>query len=130
MTSSFLKSIVKEIDPGIDHMSAMKIIDQIKNDGNELFMFKSYTGGLIAPESDNNLWNYKFTWNSRNVVLAGQGGDAKYIEENKLKQISYKNLFKNIEPLEIDEYGKFEAYAKILKLEHPIKLLKLKKLPE
>ena len=99
------------LDPGIDHMSAMKIIDQIKNDGNELFMFKSYTGGLIAPESDNNLWNYKFTWNSRNVVLAGQGGDAKYIEEKKLKQISYKNLFKNIEPLEIQEYGKFEAYA-------------------
>ena len=45
-------------------------------------MFKSYTGGLIAPESDNNLWNYKLTWNSRNVVLACQGGDAKYIEEN------------------------------------------------
>ena len=99
------------LDPGIDHMSAMKIIDQIKNDGNELIMFKSYTGGLIAPESDNNLWNYKFTWNSRNVVLAGQGGDAKYIEEKKLKQISYKNLFKNIEPLEIEKYGKFEAYA-------------------
>jgi len=99
------------VDPGIDHMSAMKIIDQIKNEGNELFMFKSYTGGLIAPESDNNLWNYKFTWNSRNVVLAGQGGDAKYIEESKLKQISYKNLFKNTEPLEIERYGKFEAYA-------------------
>jgi len=99
------------LDPGIDHMSAMKIIDQIKNDGNELIMFKSYTGGLIAPESDNNLWNYKFTWNSRNVVLAGQGGDAKYIEENKFKQISYKNLFKNVEPLEIEKYGKFEAYA-------------------
>ena len=99
------------LDPGIDHMSAMKIIDQIKNDGNELIMFKSYTGGLIAPENDNNLWNYKFTWNSRNVVLAGQGGDAKYIEENKLKQISYKNLFKNVEPLEIEKYGKFEAYA-------------------
>ena len=61
------------VDPGIDHMSAMKIIDQIKDDGNELVSFKSYTGGLIAPESDNNLWNYKFTWNPRNVVLAGQG---------------------------------------------------------
>jgi len=98
------------VDPGIDHMSAMKIIDKIKNDGNELFMFKSYTGGLIAPVSDNNLWNYKFTWNPRNVVLAGQGGDAKYIEKNKEISISYINLFKKPEPLFIDNYGKFEAY--------------------
>ena len=99
------------VDPGIDHMSAMKIIDQIKDDGNELVLFKSYTGGLIAPESDNNLWNYKFTWNPRNVVLAGQGGDAKYIEENKEISISYNDLFKNTESLLIDKYGKFEAYA-------------------
>ena len=99
------------VDPGIDHMSSMKIIDQIKDDGNELVLFKSYTGGLIAPESDNNLWNYKFTWNPRNVVLAGQGGDAKYIEENKEISISYNDLFKNTESLLIDKYGKFEAYA-------------------
>ena len=99
------------VDPGIDHMSAMKIIDQIKDDGNELVSFKSYTGGLIAPESDNNLWNYKFTWNPRNVVLAGQGGDAKYIEENKEISISYNDLFKNTESLLIDQYGEFEAYA-------------------
>ncbi|HJN53783.1 MAG TPA: saccharopine dehydrogenase C-terminal domain-containing protein [Flavobacteriaceae bacterium] len=98
------------LDPGIDHMSAMKIIDKIKDEGNELVMFKSYTGGLIAPESDNNLWNYKFTWNPRNVVLAGQGGDAKFIEENKKKQIPYSRLFMNTEALEIDEYGSFEAY--------------------
>ena len=99
------------VDPGIDHMSAMKIIDQIKDDGNELVSFKSYTGGLIAPESDNNLWNYKFTWNPRNVVLAGQGGDAKYIEENKEISISYNDLFKNTESLQIDQYGEFESYA-------------------
>ena len=99
------------VDPGIDHMSSMKIIDQIKDDGNELVLFKSYTGGLIAPESDNNLWNYKFTWNPRNVVLAGQGGDAKYIEENKEISISYNDLFKNTESLLIDKSGKFEAYA-------------------
>ena len=92
-------------------MSAMKIIDQIKDNGNELVSFKSYTGGLIAPESDNNLWNYKFTWNPRNVVLAGQGGDAKYIEENKEISISYNDLFKNTESLLIDQYGEFESYA-------------------
>ena len=66
---------------------------------------------MIAPESDNNLWNYKFTWNPRNVVLAGQGGDAKYIEENKEISISYNDLFKNTESLLIDQYGEFEAYA-------------------
>ena len=98
------------VDPGIDHMSAMKIIDKIKDEGNELVMFKSYTGGLIAPESDNNLWNYKFTWNPRNVVLAGQGGDATFIERDKQKQIPYSKLFKNTELLEIDGYGNFEAY--------------------
>ena len=98
------------VDPGIDHMSAMKIIDKIKDEGNELVMFKSYTGGLIAPESDNNLWNYKFTWNPRNVVLAGQGGDAIFIERDKQKQIPYSKLFKNTELLEIDGYGNFEAY--------------------
>ena len=98
------------VDPGIDHMSAMKIIDKIKDEGNELVMFKSYTGGLIAPESDNNLWNYKFTWNPRNVVLAGQGGDATFIERDKQKQIPYSKLFKNTEPLKIDGYGSFEAY--------------------
>ena len=99
------------VDPGIDHMSAMKIIDQIKDDGHQLVSFKSYTGGLIAPESDNNLWNYKFTWNPRNVVLAGQGGDAKYIEKNKEISISYNDLFKNTESLLIDQYGEFESYA-------------------
>ena len=66
--------------------------------------------GLIAPESDNNLWNYKFTWNPRNVVLAGQGGDAIFIERDKQKQIPYSKLFNNTESLEIDGYGNFEAY--------------------
>src|SRR5205085_4847308 len=67
------------LDPGIDHMSAMKIIDELKNQGVELKSFKSYTGGLLAPESNDNPWGYKFTWNPRNVIIAGQG-IAKYIE--------------------------------------------------
>src|SRR5690606_699640 len=62
------------VDPGIDHMSAMKIIDQIREKGGKMILFESFCGGLVAPESDNNLWNYKFTWNPRNVVVAGQGG--------------------------------------------------------
>ncbi|WP_299525622.1 saccharopine dehydrogenase C-terminal domain-containing protein, partial [uncultured Lutibacter sp.] len=58
------------LDPGIDHMSAMKVIDSIREKGGEMLLFESFTGGLVAPESDDNLWNYKFTWNPRNVVLA------------------------------------------------------------
>ena len=72
------------LDPGIDHMSAMKLINEIKDSGSELISFRSFCGGLIHPEYDNNPWNYKFTWNPRNVVLAGQG-TAKYIRNGKYK---------------------------------------------
>lgn len=99
------------VDPGIDHMSAMKVIDGIRDKGGELILFESFTGGLVAPESDNNLWNYKFTWNPRNVVVAGQGGAAKFLQEGKYKYIPYNRLFRRTEFLEIDGYGRFEAYA-------------------
>ena len=98
------------LDPGIDHMSAKKIIDDIIDKGGELTGFESYTGGLVAPESDNNPWNYKFTWNPRNVVLAGQGGAAKFIQEGKYKYIPYNKLFRRTEIIDIDSYGKFEGY--------------------
>ena len=75
------------VDPGIDHMSAMAVIDRIKANGGKMLLFESFTGGLVAPESDNNLWNYKFTWNPRNVVTAGQGGAAKFLQEGKFKYI-------------------------------------------
>lgn len=99
------------LDPGLDHMSAMKVIDQIKDIGGKIILFESFTGGLVAPESDNNLWNYKFTWNPRNVVLAGQGGAAKFIQEGTYKYIPYNKLFRRTELLEIKNYGKFEGYA-------------------
>ncbi|MBK43573.1 MAG: saccharopine dehydrogenase [Flavobacteriaceae bacterium] len=99
------------VDPGIDHMSAMQIIDRIKSAGGKMILFESFTGGLIAPECDNNLWNYKFTWNPRNVVLAGQGGAAKFIQEGKFKYIPYNRLFRRTEFLDVDGYGRFEAYA-------------------
>ncbi len=98
------------LDPGIDHMSAKKIIDKLKGDNCSIYSFKSYTGGLIAPESDNNLWNYKFTWNPRNVVLAGQGSPAKYIENKKYKYLPYNRLFENTERINISEYGEFNVY--------------------
>jgi saccharopine dehydrogenase-like NADP-dependent oxidoreductase len=99
------------LDPGIDHMSAMKIIDNIRSQGGKMLLFESFTGGLVAPESDNNLWNYKFTWNPRNVVLAGQGGTAKFIQEGSYKYIPYHKLFRRTEFFEIEGYGKFEGYA-------------------
>jgi len=99
------------VDPGLDHMSAMQVIDQIRAKGGEMILFESFTGGLVAPESDNNLWNYKFTWNPRNVVVAGQGGSAKFLQENQFKYIPYHRLFRRTEFLEVEGYGRFEAYA-------------------
>lgn len=99
------------LDPGIDHMSAMKVIDEIKAKGGKMILFESFCGGLVAPESDTNLWNYKFTWAPRNVVLAGQGGAAKFIQEGKYKYIPYHKLFRRTEFLEVEGFGRFEGYA-------------------
>jgi saccharopine dehydrogenase-like NADP-dependent oxidoreductase len=99
------------LDPGIDHMSAMKVIDEIRAKGGKMILFESFCGGLVAPESDTNLWNYKFTWAPRNVVLAGQGGAAKFIQEGTYKYIPYNKLFRRTEFLEIEGFGRFEAYA-------------------
>ncbi len=99
------------LDPGIDHMSAMKVINEIRNKGGKMLLFESFCGGLVAPESDTNLWNYKFTWAPRNVVLAGQGGAAKFIQEGAYKYIPYWNLFRRTEFLEVEGYGRFEAYS-------------------
>ncbi|TNE56124.1 MAG: saccharopine dehydrogenase [Bacteroidetes bacterium] len=99
------------VDPGIDHMSAAKIIDEIKHQGGKITCFKSYCGGLIAPEYDNNPWHYKFTWNPRNVVLAGFGGAAKYIEQGLYKFIPYHELFNRLDHIEIEGYGSFDGYA-------------------
>jgi saccharopine dehydrogenase-like NADP-dependent oxidoreductase len=98
------------VDPGIDHMSAMKIIDHINELGGEVTSFKSFCGGLIAPDSDNNPWHYKFTWNPRNVVLAGQGGAASFIHNGEYKFIPYNRLFDRLDRIEVPGYGKFEGY--------------------
>lgn len=82
------------LDPGIDHMSAMKIIHSIKAEGGVITSFMSHCGGLIAPESDNNLMHYKITWNPRNIVLAGKDG-AEYMKENQTVKIQYKSVYRN-----------------------------------
>lgn len=97
------------LDPGIDHMSAKKIIDQVKANHGEILSFKSYAGGLLSPECEDNPWKYKFTWNPRNVVLAGQGM-SRYIEQSKLKYIPYHQVFKRIQKLEFENLGEFEGY--------------------
>lgn len=99
------------VDPGIDHLSAMKVIDEIRSKGGRLTAFETFTGGLVAPESDDNPWNYKFTWNPRNVVLAGQGGAVKFIQEGTYKYIPYHKLFRRTELIDVDEFGKFEGIA-------------------
>lgn len=98
------------LDPGIDHMSAMQRIHAIQKKGGQITAFYSYTGGLVAPESDNNPWHYKFSWNPRNVVLAGQG-TAQFLEDNKLKYIPYRRLFRQYREIDIPGMGAYEVYA-------------------
>ncbi len=97
------------LDPGIDHMSAMRIIDRIRSQGGKITVFDSSTGGLVAPESDNNPWHYKFTWNPRNVLLAGQDG-ARFLYNCRFKHIPYHKLFQRIETVKIQDMGNFEIY--------------------
>ena len=98
------------LDPGIDHVSAMDVIDRLKEKGARITVFKSFCGGLIAPESDNNPWNYKFTWNPRNVILAGKSG-AVYLKNNNIKKFTYNQVFSNLEKVIVPKYGEFESYA-------------------
>lgn len=99
------------LDPGIDHMSAMQVIDKVKAMGGTLTSFESFTGGLIAPETDpENPWRYKFTWNPRNVVMAGQG-TAKYLHDGHFKYIPYQQLFLRTTPISVPGYGEYEGYA-------------------
>ena len=97
------------LDPGIDHMSAMKIIHEAKARGEEIVAFKSYCGGLLSPDSEDNPWKYKFTWNPRNVVLAGQG-TSKYIERGELKYVPYHQLFRRLETIHFPGLGDFDGY--------------------
>ncbi len=98
------------LDPGIDHMSAMQKIDEIKAKGGNLTAFRSYTGGLVAPENDDNPWNYKFTWNPRNVILAGQG-TAQFLEDGKHKYIPYQRIFQQYRTIHVSEMGEYDGYA-------------------
>ena len=100
------------LDPGIDHMSAMRLLDGIRNSGGKIKLFESFTGGLLSPSSEGaNPWRYKFTWNPRNVVLAGQGGSVKFIQEGKYKYIPPHMVFRRTEFMNVEGYGRFEGLA-------------------
>ena len=96
------------LDPGIDHMSAMQIIDHIHEQGGVISSFKSHCGGLIAPESDDNPWHYKISWNPRNIILAGKAG-AMYKENNTIVTLPYEQLFDSNKIVETPE-GTVYAY--------------------
>ena len=97
------------LDPGIDHMSALKIIHEAKAKGEVIRSFKSYCGGLLAPESEDNPWKYKFTWNPRNVVLAGQG-TSKFLDHGEVKLVPYQQLLKRVETIHFPGLGDFDGY--------------------
>ena len=99
------------LDPGLDHMSAMRALAGIRARGGVLTSFKSYCGGLLAPAAEaDNPWKYKFTWNPRNVVLAGQS-TAKYLENGHVRFIPYQQLFARTEAVAVPGVGAFEGYA-------------------
>ena len=99
------------LDPGIDHLSAIQLIENIKSEGGQIQAFRSYTGGLVADEDDgDNPWKYKFTWNPRNVVVAGQGAPAQYLHNNTLKLLPYHRLFESVLPFSVQGITPLEGY--------------------
>jgi len=97
------------LDPGIDHMDTLRLINKIKHNGGKLVSLRSYGGGLIAPECDDNPWGYKITWNPMNVVIAGMAS-ARYVQDGKLKIVPYNRLFLDVHRVDIPGVGKLEAY--------------------
>ncbi|RAJ79238.1 saccharopine dehydrogenase-like protein [Chitinophaga dinghuensis] len=97
------------LDPGIDHMSAMKLIHSIEKKGGQIFSFKSYCGGLISPDNLDNPWQYKISWNARNIVLSGSTG-AVYKEKGKIRDLSYEQLFDHNKTIQVPGIGKLAYY--------------------
>ena len=97
------------LDPGIDHMSAMQLIHSIKRQGGDITSFKSHCGGLIAPESDDNPWHYKISWNPRNIIMAGKAG-AVYRENGETVELKYGDLFSAKHNVEVPKLGWYAYY--------------------
>ncbi len=97
------------LDPGIDHMEAMRVIQGVKNEGGRVLGFISHCGGLPAPEAKTNPFAYKFSWSPKGVLLAGTNS-ARYIEDGKIVSIPAEKLFESFKLLTIPGLGEFEAY--------------------
>ncbi|OPX24367.1 MAG: saccharopine dehydrogenase [Candidatus Cloacimonas sp. 4484_140] len=97
------------VDPGIDHMSAMRVIDGVKEKNGRIVSFKSFCGGLPAPEANTNPWGYKFSWSPRGVVMAGKNA-SKWLEDGKIIDVTGPELFAHHWEVEIPEFGKLEGY--------------------
>jgi saccharopine dehydrogenase (NADP+, L-glutamate forming) len=97
------------LDPGIDHMSAMAIIDEIRKKGGKITSFKSHCGGLVAPESDDNPWHYKISWNPRNIILAGKAG-AIYLENGSTVTKNYPEIFEQAPLVDLPGIGHLAYY--------------------
>lgn len=97
-------------DPGLDHMSARQLIDRVREEGHEIVSYEGYTGGLVAPVSDDNPWHYKFSWNPRNVVLAGQSGPALYWQDHRVRSMPFPRLFRAVRPTAFPGVPNLVAY--------------------
>lgn len=97
-------------DPGLDHMTAVQILDKLQHQGHQILSYEGYTGGLVAPVSDNNPWHYKFSWNPRNVILAGQGGHAQFLRNNQNSLLSYPDLFREVVEVDLADFPDLVGY--------------------
>ncbi len=97
------------LDPGLDHMVASQIMHSIRRVAGDIISYKSYCGGLIAPEYGNPPWRHKISWNPRNIVRAGMGG-AQYLEHGKLVEIPYESLFAKAHRIRIEGVGTLAYY--------------------
>ncbi len=97
------------VDPGIDHMSAMRIIHDVQQRGGKVVSFKSYCGGLPAPEANDNPWGYKFSWSPRAVCTAGKNA-ARFRENGRPVDVPGPELFRHVEPMRVEGIGELEAY--------------------
>lgn len=98
------------LDPGIDHMSAMKIIHEVEKKGGKVVSFRSYCGGLPALQSNTNPFGYKFSWSPRGVVMAGRN-NGQFLQDGEVIFIPGRDLFKHYELLAIEGAGTFEGYT-------------------
>ena len=97
------------VDPGIDHMSAMRVIDGIRAKGGHVESFMSYCGGLPAPDSNNNPFGYKFSWSPRGVLTAGMQ-DGRYKKDGDEIFVEGRDLFGHNWIVDIPGFGELEAY--------------------